>query len=49
MQHIRAEFGFEIGFVLSWNSYVALPYTRKKGALPLQPILVPKIAINAYK
>ena len=33
MQHIHAEFGFEIGFVLSWNSCVTLTYTREKGAL----------------
>jgi len=39
IQHIRAEFGFEIGFLLSWNSPVTLPYTRDKGALPWQPIL----------
>ena len=31
MHHIRAEFGFEIGFVLSWNSSVTLPYARNKG------------------
>jgi len=36
---IHAEFGFEIGFVLSANSSVTLPYTRNKGALPWQPIL----------
>jgi len=28
MQHIDAEFGFEIGFLLSENSSVTLPYTR---------------------
>jgi len=39
MQHIHAEFGFEIGLVLSWNSCVTLSYTRDKGALPWQPIL----------
>ena len=39
MQHIHAEFGFEIGFVLPGNSSVTLPYTRVKGALPWQPIL----------
>jgi len=39
MQHMHAEFGFEIGFVLSWNSSETLPYTRDKGALPWQPIL----------
>jgi len=33
------EFGFEIGFVLSWNSSVTLWYTRDKSALPWQPIL----------
>ena len=36
---IHAEFGFEIGFVLSKNLSVILPYTRVKGALPWQPIL----------
>jgi len=39
MQHIDAEFGFEIGFVPSGNSSVTLPYTRDNGALPWQPIL----------
>jgi len=39
MQHIHAEFGFEIGFVLSKNSSVTLPYIGDKGALPWQPIL----------
>ena len=39
MQHIHAEFGFEIGFVPSGNSSVTLTYTRDKGALPWQPIL----------
>ena len=34
MQHIHAELGFEIVFVLSGNSSVILPYTRNKGALP---------------
>jgi len=38
MQHIYAEFGFEIGFVLSGNSSVKLPYTRDKGTLPWQAI-----------
>jgi len=38
MQDIHAEFGFEIGFVLSGNSTVTLLYTRNKGALPWQPI-----------
>jgi len=38
MQHIDAEFGFEIGFVPSGNSSVTLPYTRDNGALPWQPI-----------
>ena len=32
MHHIRAEFGYEIGFVLSGNSSVTLSYTRDKGA-----------------
>jgi len=49
MQHIRAEFLVEIGFVLSGNSSVTLSYTSDKGALPWQPILGDKIAINAYK
>jgi len=39
MQHIHAEFGFEIGFVLSGNSYVTLMYTKDKGVLPWQPIM----------
>ena len=39
MQHMRAEFGFETGIVLSGNSSVTLPYTRDKGALPWQPML----------
>jgi len=39
MQHMHAEFGFEIGFVPSGNSSVTLPYTRDKGTLPWQPIL----------
>jgi len=36
MQHMHAEFGFEIGFVLSGNSSVTFSYTRDKGALPWQ-------------
>ena len=48
-RHIHAEFGFEIGFVPSGNSSLALLYTRDKGALPWQPILGLEIAINAYK
>ena len=36
---MHAELSFEIGFVLSGNSPVTLPYTRDKGALPRQPIL----------
>jgi len=39
MQHIHAEFGFEIGFVPSGNSSMTLPYARDKGALLWQPIL----------
>ena len=39
MRHIRAEFGFEIGFVLSVNSSMILSYTRDKGTI---------IAINAF-
>ena len=42
-RHIHAEFGFEIGFVLSGNSSMTLPYTRDKGALPWQPILGQKL------
>ena len=51
MQHIHAEFGFEIGFVPSGNSSVTFTYTRDKGALPWQPILGQKllIAISARK
>jgi len=38
---IHAEFGFDKGFVLSSvNSSVTLPYTRDKGMLPWQPILL---------
>ena len=51
MQHIDAEFGFEIGFVVLGNSFVILPYTRYKGALPRQPILGLKLLsthINAF-
>jgi len=47
--NISMQFGFEIGFVLSGNSPVTLPYTRDRGALPWQPILGLKIAKNAYK
>jgi len=39
MQHIHAEFGFDIGFVLTENSSGTLLYTRDKGALPWQPVL----------
>jgi len=38
--HIHAEFGFEIGFVLSVNSSVTPSYTRDKGTI---------IAINAFQ
>jgi len=48
MQHTNAEFGFEVGFVLSENSSVTLPYTTDKGVLPWQPILGIEIAINAF-
>jgi len=48
MQYIHAEFGFGIGFVLRKNSSVTLPYTRDKGVLPWQPILMTEIAINAF-
>jgi len=43
MQHIHAEFGFEIGFVLSGNSSVTLWFTRNKSALPWQPIFGVKL------
>ena len=36
---------FGIGFQLSANSPMTLPYTRRKGALPWQPILTQ----NCYK
>jgi len=36
---ITAEFGFDRAFQLSAYSPMTLPYTRDKGALPLQPIL----------
>ena len=47
MQHIRAEFGFEIGFVLSRNASVILPYTRDK-AVTTTTNFGSKIAINAF-
>jgi len=31
MQHIHAEFGFKIGYVLSGNSSMTLSYTRDEG------------------
>jgi len=31
VQHVHAEFGLEIGYVLSENSCMTLPYTRTKG------------------
>jgi len=43
MQHIHAEYGFEIGFVVTGNSSVTLPCTRDKGALPWQPTLALKL------
>ena len=51
MRYIHAEFGVEIGFVLSWswNSSVTLPYTRYKGGITMATIFWTKIAINAYK
>jgi len=49
MQHIYAEFDFELGFVLSGNSAVTHPYTRDNVALPLQSILGLKSAINTHK
>jgi len=49
MQHIRAEFGFEIGFVLSWNSSVSLPYTKEQRGVTMATNFGTKIAVNAYK
>ena len=50
MQHIHAEFGFEIGFFLSGNSSVTLSYTRDKRAfVTMATNFGTKIAINAYK
>jgi len=53
MRYIHAEFGVEIGFVLSWswNSSVTLPYTRYKGASPWRPFFGLKLLlmhINAF-
>jgi len=49
MQQIHAEFGFEIGFQLSVNSSVTLPYTRDKGVLSWQPFFfASKIATKAF-
>jgi len=36
---ISMQIRFEIGFVLSGNTSVTLPYTRDKGVLPWLPIL----------
>ena len=47
-RHIHAEFGFEIGFELSGNSSVTLPYTRERG-VTMATNFATKIAINAYK
>jgi len=51
MQHIHAEFGFEIGFVPSENSSVTLPYTTYKGqrGVTITTNFGTKIAINAHK
>jgi len=43
MDIIHAEFGFVIGFEISGNSSVTLPYTGDKKALPWQPILGQKL------
>jgi len=40
---ISMQLCFVIGFQLSANSSVTLPYTRDKGALPWQPILGHKL------
>jgi len=43
MRHSHAEFGFEIGFMLSGNLFVTLPYTRDKAGLPWQSIFELKL------
>ena len=47
MQHIHAEFGFEIGYVPSGNSSVTLPYTGQRG-ITTATNFGTKIAINAF-
>jgi len=48
MQHIHAEFGFEIGFVLSGNSSDSAVHNGQRG-ITMATNFGTKIAINAYK
>jgi len=50
MQHIHAEFGFEIGFVLSGNSSLTLPYPVHKAqkGVTMATNFGTIIAINAF-
>ena len=48
MQHIHAEFGFEIGFVLSGNSSDTPVHKGQRG-VTMATNFGTKIAINAYK
>ena len=47
MQHIHAEFGFEIGFVLSVNSFVTLVHKGQMGVTTATNFWT-KIAIYAF-
>ena len=47
MQHIHAEFGFEIGFVPSGNLSVILPYMGQRG-VTMATNFGTKITINAF-
>ena len=49
MQHIHAEFGFEIGFVPYGNSSMTLPYTKEQRGVTMATNFGTKIAINVYK
>ena len=48
MQHIHAEFGFEIKFVLSGNSSDSIVHNGQRG-VTMATNFGTKIAINAYK
>ena len=48
MQHIHAEVGFEIGFVLSGNSSVTFLHKEQRG-VTMATNFGTKIAITAYK